>query len=143
MKVDIEHVVDQPVEPVFALMADIGRRPEWVTPAVERTPLSDGPVGVGSRYRAVSSYPGRKATFVQEITAYEPNRLLEEEWDGPMAGKGTTRFVDEQGSTRVIMHMEINPSGFLRFLGPLVSGWATRAIKKDLVRLEEILTAVS
>jgi len=52
VNIDFEYVVGQPVERVFARMAQIERRPEWVVFALGRTPLADGPVGVGSRYGA-------------------------------------------------------------------------------------------
>ena len=144
MNIDFEHVVGRPVERVFAGMAQIERRPEWVKLALERTPLTDGPVGVGSRYRAKDQYPGRQAEFVHEISAYEPNQLLGESWGGPMAGHATTRFVDEDGgSTRLIVSMGINPSGVMRFVAPLMKGWLVRELKKDYQRFEQAVAAGS
>jgi uncharacterized protein YndB with AHSA1/START domain len=143
VNIDFEYVVGRPVERVFARMAQIERRPEWVALALERTPLTDGPVGVGSRYRATDQYPGRRAEFVQEITAYEPNQLLGESWGGPMAGHGTTRFVEDGGTTRLIVSMGINPSGVLRFVAPLMKGWLVRELKKDYGRFEQAMAAES
>lgn len=143
MDIDFEFVVGHPVERVFAAMAQIERRPEWVKLALERTPLTDGPVGVGSRYQAKDQYPGRQAEFVQEITAYEPNELLGESWGGPMAGRMTTRFMEADGSTRLIVSMQINPSGVLRFVAPLMKGWLVRELKKDYQRFEQAVAAGS
>lgn len=58
----------------------------------------------------------RWAVVTGAITGYEPNQLLGESWGGPMAGHMTIRFVEEGGSTRLIVTMEINPSGVLRFV---------------------------
>jgi uncharacterized protein YndB with AHSA1/START domain len=143
VNIDFEYVVGQSVERVFVRMARIERRPEWVTLALERTPLTDGPVGVGSRYRATDQYPGRRAEFVHEVTAYEPNQLLGESWGGPMAGHATTRFVEDGGSTTLIVSMEINPSGVLRFVAPLMKGWLVRELKKDYGGLEQAMAAES
>jgi uncharacterized protein YndB with AHSA1/START domain len=136
MNIDLEYVFNQPAKRLFAVMADIEHRPEWVALAVERTALTDGPVGAGSRYRATDHYPGRRAEFVHEITAYEPNRLIAESWGGPMAGHMTTRFVEEGGSTRLTVSMEINPSGVLRFIAPLMKARLVRELEKDYEGLE-------
>jgi uncharacterized protein YndB with AHSA1/START domain len=143
VNIDFEYVVGRPAEWVFARMAQIERRPEWVKLALERTPLTEGPVGVGSRYRATDQYPGRRAEFVQEITDYELNQLLGESWGGPMAGHMTTRFVEDGGSTKLIVSMEINPSGVLRFVAPLMKGWLVRELKKDYERFEQVIAAES
>jgi uncharacterized protein YndB with AHSA1/START domain len=137
VNIDFEYLFGQPVERVFPVMADIERRPEWVALALERTSLTDGPVGAGSRYRATDQYPGRRAEFVHEITAYEPNRLLGESWGGPLPGQMITRFVEDGASTKLIVSMEINPSGNLKFVAPLMKGWLVRALMKDYRKLEE------
>ncbi len=143
MTFDEEFVIDHPVDAVFSAMADIEQRPRWVTPAQERKKITEGPVGEGTKYYAVDKYPGRRAEFTQEITAYEPNRLLAESWGGPMAGTSETRFFDENGSTRVRMHMEMNPTGLLGLLAPLMKSWASRAIGKDIEKLEALIAADS
>ena len=143
MNIDFAFVVGHPVEPVFAAMAQIERRPDWVKLARERTPLTDGPIGVGSRYQAKDQYPGRQAEFVHEITAYEPNELLGESWSGPMAGHATTRFMEANGSTTLIVSMEINPSGVLRFVAPLMKGWLVRELEKDYRKFEQAVATGS
>lgn len=143
MIIDKEFVIEQPVGLVFSQMADIEKRPQWVEPAQSREKMTEGAVGVGTQFRAVDMYPDKTAHFTHEITVYEPNRVLSESWDGPMAGTGETLFVDEGGSTRVNMHMEMKPLGLLGILAPLMKPWAGRAITKDVRRLEEIIASDS
>ncbi len=143
MIVELEHVVDQPVDRVFALVSDIGRRPDWSSAPVERTKLTEGPIGVGARYRAVDKVPGRRLEFTQEITEYEPNRLLVEAWDGPLAGVGTTRFEADGDSTRLNMRFELNPAGLLKYLAPLMTGSMIRRFKKDLDGLGDLIASES
>ena len=143
MIIDKEFVIEQPVDLVFSHMADIEKRPDWVEPAQSRERMTEGAVGVGTQFRAVDQYPGKRAHFTHEITAYEPNRVLSESWDGPMGGTSETRFVDEGGSTRVHMHIEMKPSGMLRILAPLMKPWAQRAIAQDIGRLEKLIASDS
>jgi uncharacterized protein YndB with AHSA1/START domain len=137
--IELEHVIRHPVELVFFVMCDIERRPEWVTPAIERTRLTTGDIGVGSRYKATDKYPGREAEFVHEITAYEANRRLGESWDGPMAGHMDTRFVEANGWTRLIVTVKAEPAGVLKLAAPLLKVWLVRVLKKDFARLEHQL----
>ncbi|MBT8239725.1 MAG: SRPBCC family protein [Acidimicrobiia bacterium] len=139
MIIGLEHLIKQPVEPVFSVMSDIERRPEWVTPAIERRKLTAGEVGVGTRYQATDKYPGRRAEFVHHITAYEMNRLLGESWDGPMSGHMNTRFVAANGWTRLIVTVDVEPAGVLKLAAPLLKVWLARALRKDFARLEHHL----
>ena len=91
----------------------------------------------------MDKYPGQTAEFTQKITAYQPSRLLGESWDGPMAGNSETRFFDESGSTRVRLRMEMNPTGLLGLFAPLMKSWASRAIGKDIEKLEALIAADS
>ena len=140
MIVAFEYGVDQPVAVVFAAMAAIERRPEWVTPALERTPLTKGPIRAGARFRARDGYPGRRVEFVHEIIRYEPNELLEEAWSGPMAGTMVTRFANNGEATDLAIRMEVNPAGFLRLVAPLMKGWLVRSLRKDFVRFEDLVS---
>lgn len=143
MIVELKHVVDQPVGRVFSLLSDIGRRPDWSSAPVERTKLTEGPIGVGTRYRAVDKVPGRRLEFIRETTECEPNRLLVDSWDGPLAGVGTTGFEAEGDSTRLNMHFEISPTGPLKYLAPLMTGSMIRGFKKDLDGLGALIAAES
>lgn len=143
MIVALEHVVDQPIDRVFALLSDIGRCPDWSSAPVERIKLTEGPVGVGTCYQAVDKVPGRRLEFFQEITGYEPNRLLVESWDGPLGGVGTTRFEAEGDSTRLNLRFEVNPTGPLKYLAPLMTGSMIRGFKKDLDGLGDLIAAES
>lgn len=143
MIVELEHVVEQPIDRVFALLSDIGRRPDWSSAPVERTKLTEGPIGVGTRYQAVDKVPGRRLEFIQEITEYEPNRLLVESWNGPLGGVGTTRFEEDGDSTRLSMHFDIKATGVMKYLAPLMTGSMIRGFKKDLDGLGELIAAES
>jgi uncharacterized protein YndB with AHSA1/START domain len=137
--VEFEQVVDRPVAQVFSLMADVGSRPEWVALALERTALDEDAAGAGSRYRARDRYLLFRPEFVHEITELEPDRLLVEQWDGPLGGSMTTRFFEEDGSTRVVLRMVMTPPAALRLVAPLAKGWLVRGLRKDFARFEELV----
>jgi uncharacterized protein YndB with AHSA1/START domain len=59
--IEDEFVIEQPIDAVFSHMADIEQRPRWVTPAQERQKITEGPVGRGTKFRAVDKYPGQRS----------------------------------------------------------------------------------
>lgn len=141
MKVELEHVVAAPVETVFAVVSDIALRPKWVGIAQERTSIVDGPAAARATYRAVDKVPGRTIEYTQTIERFEPNELLEESWDGPMAGRSTIRFREDQDATAMTIEAEVAsplPKA-LAFLEPAARAWAMRMFRQDLERLNALV----
>ena len=134
--IEDEFVIGHQVDSVFSHFA-VGQRTEWVRGAVEREKLTDGPVGKGTKFRAVDELGGRRLEAIDEITVYEENRVLSESWDGKFPGNSEIRFADENGSTRVRRHIEINPSGLFRLLAPLMKPLVKRELNRDLARFRE------
>jgi hypothetical protein len=74
MKVDIEADVRAPPDVVFATVFDIARWPDFVR-AIERLEiLTDGPVGVGTRFRETRTMFGRSATEEMTVAVVDPPR---------------------------------------------------------------------
>ena len=69
-----ESRVDAPVETVWAVVSDAGRAPEWFTFA-DRVEVREGE-GVGQLRTQHGKWGSKKAEVDQEITGFEPNRLL-------------------------------------------------------------------
>jgi uncharacterized membrane protein len=56
MKFNDSITIFRPAGQVFACWSDVERYPEWAEPVIERRKLTDGPVGVGSRFHAVDQW---------------------------------------------------------------------------------------
>lgn len=136
MRVDLDVVINQPLGAVFAHFADVEGRPNWVTPALERRKVTDGPVAAGTRLRSTDRLPFGRVTFDHEVTALVPNELISETWTGPLGGRSDARFSAEGEATRVSLEMEMNPTGIYRVLAPLLSPWVHSAMRKDLRKFE-------
>jgi uncharacterized membrane protein len=143
MKLDTEIVVDRPIEEVFAAWADLERSPEWAAPVIERRKVSDGPLGVGTRFHAIDQFPGRRVAFDLEITAYEPHSHMAATWFKPMEGGWDARFSDAGGGTHLAMHAEMRPTGLMRLLSPVMAPWAKRQMRKDLQAFKAMLEAAT
>lgn len=65
--------VNRPPAEVFKFIADLCNEPRYVPNVIETEKLSDGPVGVGAKYREVTRVMfGRKAVSTYEVTHYDP-----------------------------------------------------------------------
>ena len=73
----IETHLDRSPATVFEYISDPERLPTWQTNTVSSVPMSDGPLGVGSRLREVHRGPGGKELVsVVEVSEYDPGRVF-------------------------------------------------------------------
>jgi uncharacterized protein YndB with AHSA1/START domain len=147
-----ESRVDAPVESVWKIVSDPGRAPEWFTFA-ERVEVREGQ-GVGQLRTQHGRWGSKHAEVDQEITAYEPNRLLAwrhvaERLDGKPAPKfaASTDFSIEleptgEGTT-VRLRSRQEPAGALKGLVMKLFGTkdVARNLDRSLVKLNEVARA--
>jgi carbon monoxide dehydrogenase subunit G len=69
-----EKQINAPPERVFALASSFATMPERI-PGIKRVEmLTDGPVGVGTRFNETRVMFGKEATETMEVTAFDPPR---------------------------------------------------------------------
>lgn len=133
--------VRRPVSAVFEAWS----RSEWAAlhgpAAVERTKLTDGPAGRGTRYRAVDRWPGRLVTYTVEITAFERPERVAATWSNPLSGGWDAIFEPRGDSTELRFHATINPSGFAGLPLRLLLPWYRRQIGAFLEAFRDSLEA--
>jgi len=120
------------VEQAFDCWAALERSPEHQKPTIERTRLTDGPVGVGTRYSAIDQWPGRKVEFEMEITSYDRPFQMSARWHEPMDGTWSARFDSNGGRTVMEFETSIEPTGVMGFIAPLMKPWARRQLSEGL-----------
>jgi carbon monoxide dehydrogenase subunit G len=62
----------QPLETVFAYMSDFTTNREWDPGTVEATRIGDGEIGVGTQFRIVAEFMGRRTPLTYTVTEFEP-----------------------------------------------------------------------
>ena len=132
MEVAGEVIVEKPVEEVFALFSDLEQAHYYSAPVLERTKITDGPVGAGTRYRARDKWPGREVEFTVEITRYSPPSELAATWSTPMEGGWRAEFGPAEVGTRLRFAATMKPSGMLALLTPVLRPWAKRQTRSFL-----------
>src|SRR5947208_2966755 len=136
-----ESRVAAPVEKVWAVVSSADRAPEWFTFA-ERVEVRSGE-GVGQLRTQHGRWGSKAAEVDQEITAYEPNRLLA--WRHlaeRLNGKPAPRFAastefrielePEAGTTTVRLRSRQEPASALK--GWVMKLFGTKDVARNLER---------
>lgn len=140
MRVEATVFLSRPLEEVFAYLTNLENDASWRREWIEAKKVSDGPIGIGSRFRLVGSALGRRFNVDYETIAYEQGRMAS--WkglNGPMPLTFHRTFDAADGGTRVNVVYEGTLPMLLRPLGPLAVRAGRRAWEGDIPKLREVL----
>jgi len=121
------------IEEAFAFVADFANAMHWDPGVATSESASDGPVGVGKRYRLGVRLGSRVSSMDYRITAFEAPRLV------VLAGEGSgvtatdeIRFTPSATGTAIDYVADIRLGGLLRiaqpFLGKQFASLASNAV---------------
>jgi carbon monoxide dehydrogenase subunit G len=138
--VDFELTIARHPEEVYDYLEDPQKVVQWQAWAVEVEQESPGPRGVGTRFRDVRKFLGRKIESTVEFTEYDPPKTLGLKTSGgpiPFRLRQTLEPVGD--GTRVHVHAEGEPGGFFKVAEPIVGRSAERQMKSDFETLKDLL----
>ena len=132
-------------ETVAAFAANPDNAPKWYANIRSVEWHTPRPLQVGSRVAFVAHFLGRRLSYVYEITEYQPVSLLVmRTFHGPFPMETTYAWAPiGEGGTRMTLRNRGKPSGFSRFVSPIMIPAMKRANRKDLARLKGLLEAGS
>jgi len=114
MHIEVATIIDRPVEQVFQFVATehFQNHPKWDPSIVEITPLSAGPVGVGTTARVVR----KQGLGSLEVTAFEQDRMMTtRSIIGPFVLVMTCQFAAVDAvHTRLLLHAATEARGAMR-----------------------------
>jgi uncharacterized membrane protein len=146
-RVDEAVTINRPADEVFAFVTTPENDPLWSSTAVERQRETEGPIGLGSRIKAVDRFLGRRIEAMIEVTEHEPSRRSSIRLSGPISATGSYVLEPTNGATRFRWVLEAAPGLGGLYLGritdPLVTIVFRRRLRFDLRRLKEVLEARS
>lgn len=101
--------VDRPIDECFDYIADFSTTPEWDATAFEAKKLSEGPVGLGSRFAVRCKLPLGSVLLKYTITEFEPPELVTLQAESRLFDAvDTIRFTSEGGRTRIRYQADFN-----------------------------------
>jgi uncharacterized protein YndB with AHSA1/START domain len=141
-----QHINASP-ERVFAASTDVPRWPETISAITKTELLTDGPVGIGTRFRETRVMFGKEASETMTFARFDPPReyMLTAESHG-CKYETTFTFTPDAGGTRVDMNFKGEPQTFMSkamaaVMAPMLKGTMVKCITKDLQDLKANLEA--
>jgi Polyketide cyclase / dehydrase and lipid transport len=105
-------LIERPVEEVFDFVADQRNEPTYNPQMLRSEKITDGPIGVGTRFRATARSRGRAAEMLIEVTEFQrPRRLGSRTTMSDVDVDGGLTFESVAGATRMNWSREVTPKG--------------------------------
>lgn len=120
--IDQSHTVtiDRPVGEVFDFVAEPSNEPTWHFDVREVVRPKRGPIALGTTYEWVVRFLGTK-TYIGEVTAFEPNRVIEMTTrEGPVLPQLTHTFQTEGDRTIYTRRVRFDTRGLFKVMEPLI-----------------------
>ena len=141
-RVEGEITINRPVEEVFDFVADERTEPRYNPRMRDAEQISEGPIGLGARFRTELETMGRTVPMIVEFAGYErPRRLASVTRSSMMETEGALTFESVPGGTRMRWSWYVRPRGALRLMAPLVGVIGRRQEQRIWGNLKRLLEA--
>lgn len=134
--------IDRSPAEVWEAIADYGFDREWRNGLRDMTPDPPGPPAVGTKVHEVVRTSGRDYVADTVVTELDPGASYRFTGSGTIGGLSGGRSVrpDAAGGGAVFTYtIELEPTGAMRLLAPLLRPLVRSGLTKDLARLRTIL----
>lgn len=142
MDVDVvtEIVIDRPLAVVASYAADPNNAPRWYVNIKSVEWETSPTLALHSRVAFVAHFLGRRLAYTYEIVEYESNRrLVMRTAQGPFPMETTYEWEGHGDATRMTLRNRGTPSGFSKWMAPMMAMAMRRANRKDLACLKGLL----
>lgn len=131
--------IERPADAVFAFLADARNEPQWLPGATRVVKLTDGPVGLGTRFEGDYA---RAGTVQVELVAFERPRRLTFRANSKMVRFDDAAELTPDGSgTRLRAVMDAQPQGVMRLMGPMMGRVMRKQFTANWLELKRALEA--
>jgi hypothetical protein len=132
--------IDAPVGQVFDLVADERNEPRYNPRIVRAEKVTEGPVGVGSRFVAAPKGMGARGEMTVEVLELDrPHRLRTRVRSSYLRVEGTVTFAPIGGGTRLGWDWDMRLVGATRVLSPVLAVVGPRWERRNWVGLKGYL----
>jgi uncharacterized protein YndB with AHSA1/START domain len=132
--------INRPVEDVFAYVSDTSNDPAWHTDILEAEKVTEGPIGVGTRWRLRFKPFMGVSESTSEVVEFEPNRKeVLRGVAGPMTTTLTYTFEPVAGGTRHARRVQISIAGWMKLMDPLMRLMVPKRNGTFLANLKRVL----
>lgn len=138
--IEIDTMVNAPVEKVFGFIDDPKRHHEWV-PGIVSVEVTPGRAGrVGEIWTMVYSSGGMRSKVKATILEFDENKRIEWDISGAMMEGHEVQVYQSVGTnvTKVSLRNEFRLKGFMRILAPLMVPMMKRGFHRGTENMKRI-----
>ena len=129
---------------VFTYLSDFSSTQEWDPGVVEAERLGEAPIDLGSEFRLLAEFMGRKTPLTYRIVEYDPPRALTFLGEnGTVTSRDRITFEKAGRGTRVTYDADLRLKGALRVVDPLLRIAFTQTGDRALKGLNAVLAPPS
>lgn len=140
VRVEVEVAIERPLPEVFDFITNFENNPQWQSGMKSCEFSTEPPLRVGSKYKQVASFLGRRIVSEFEVLEYTPNRMVYFHSISGTFPIRVRRRVEQQGSsTLVTAIIEGEPNGWFNLFSPFVHRMMQNNIENDYQRLKTLL----
>jgi len=141
-RVEQSVIINRPVADVFDFAGRdyVKNHTKWSPATKEFRQTTPGGMKVGTTIELVREIRGKPTPSTEEITEYEPDKLLAFKSQG-QSSQATGRYTFEpvDGGTKVTFVLDATVGGFGKLAGPIISREMGKEIEADLSRMKSLL----
>ena len=142
MQIQASIIVNRPAAVVFPYLTNVDKLIGWQTFLADAEPLSDGAIGVGSKFRNILRHPGFNnydvltLEIIGEVLIFEANKRLKVEGSSNLSDLTIDYRLSETDSKTTVQQI----ADFqLRPVEGLMSGFLEEQFQKDLQNLKQLV----
>jgi carbon monoxide dehydrogenase subunit G len=127
-------------EEVFAYLSDFSNAEEWDPGTLQAARVDEGPVGVGSEFRLVAAFLGRRTSITYRIVEYDrPNAVGFRGENATVVSSDRITLASTDAGTRIVYDAELTLKGPLKLADPLLALAFNRVGDKALAGMQDVL----
>ena len=142
IKFALSILIYRPLHQVFAFVSTPENDFHWQYGTLLSTQISKGELGVGTLFRAVSHFLGRRMESVYEVTEFKPDQKYAfKSQTGPLVSHTLYTFELMQGSTRITVSTQLSPGTLLSLNDTSTEKKLKKQYRENLALLKDLLEA--
>jgi len=137
---DLGTRIIRPLRQVFQFVTTPENDFQWQYGTLASARLSEGEMGVGSLFRAVRLFLGRRIENIFEVTALEPYKMYSfRSRPGLVVSQTVYTFDMQGGRTEMRLSIEMDPGNFLEQTPAMTEKLLKKQYRENLALLKNIL----
>ena len=137
-------MINRPVEEVFAYVCELQNGPKWQPALVEVRRISEGPLGIGTKYTGVRKFMGLKVESFIEYTIYEQDkRFSMKSVSGNSPFEQSFLFESKDEGTQLTTRLDLETSGLMGLARPMIASGLKKEMDANFNNLKNVLESQS